>query len=533
MTNRRIHAIRLAGAMSLAPLLPFYSLHFARHTLHAADAIPAAATNYYFSTPLRPDHLRGKVIGDPPAYYIPRSEDFDWLQEATMERIALKTRADGHPYNFGTNVVLRPEFGKWGMSATNRFHRWATAVDAAGVTNVVIGYGLVTNSPTSTGNPGPSFSVEPGWLPAMGDWSTGPGPDVSRIFFNPVAASDYRWGYLDPDVSIITNARILAAGVLPSSTNVYMVAGYTNAVTNSTSTILMPMTNGTVSVHENRWTAYRSYLALTAVTNVASLSPLDYCHIGEGAFPGFTNAPPLAGVQHVPVALSNSYVSLRGTTRLADPTLSPTNGPPASVDSYYYMGVLERSSTNAPPSFVGYTESYSVGGEHYNVLWDYDEETGTPVYEWFHTSEEHHAAPVQHGLTLPSRFISDVVTTGGVQRVTVEAAFALLSFQYSLDYRNEETDVYEQVADISKRVVVPIAAPEILDATDATTAHLTLTVDARSLLAAAAIASGAPPPPQSAAAFTPAQGYSEYWSADWASFILIYRTHPTSKFADW
>ena len=107
-------------------------LLFSAACAHAATVTPAAAAAYYFSTPLRPAHLHGEVMGSPPAYYIPRSEDFDWLRETTMEREALSSRADGlYAYNFGTNVVLRPEFGKWALSEANRFYRWATAVDAA------------------------------------------------------------------------------------------------------------------------------------------------------------------------------------------------------------------------------------------------------------------------------------------------------------------------------------------------------------------------------------------------------------------
>lgn len=226
-------------------------------------------------------------------------------------------------------------------------------------------------------------------------------------------------------------------------------------------------------------------------------------------------------------------MSLRGTTRLADPVLYPTNCDPASVYMYYYMGELGYVSTNGVSPGVGYSGRYYIGGEHYRAFLGYDEETGDPIFEWRHASSAEYSVPVQHGLTLPTRFISEVVTTGGVQRVTVEAAFALVSFRYSLDYGNAETEVYEQITDISKRVVVPIAAPEFLDTADAAIAYLTLTVDGRSLLAAAAAASDAPSPPQSAAAFTPAEGNEEHWYADWSSFILFYRIHPTSKFVNW
>ena len=110
-------------------ILPVVSLLSATFPVGAASVFPAAATNYIFTTPYRPAHVRGTVMGSPPAYYIPRSEDLDWLNEAVWERLALSGSEFAAPYNFGTNTVLRPEFGRWDLSETNRFYRWVTATD--------------------------------------------------------------------------------------------------------------------------------------------------------------------------------------------------------------------------------------------------------------------------------------------------------------------------------------------------------------------------------------------------------------------
>ncbi len=516
-------------------VLPVVSLLSATFPVGAASVFPAAATNYIFTTPYRPAHVRGTVMGSPPAYYIPRSEDWDWLVEAVRERLALSASGFSPPYNFGANTVLRPVFGRWDLSETNRFYRWATAIDAAGVTNVVIGYNLVTNAPTSADSPRqyyvPHWGTEPPSI-VPGKGGSGISPDVAGDFYNPTASTDYRWGYLDPDATLITAARAFNA-LPPAYTNIYKVAYYTDmdpeTVTNGFSTIEMPMTNGTVSVHTNKWRAYKNELRYYTVTAVVARTALDYCHVGDGAFPGFTNAPPLPSATYsVPAALSNSYVALRGATRLADwdNHIYPTNSS-AFVEEYYYMGERYSCHTN---SLSHYSGRYAIGGSNKKELWDYDE-NHNPVYEWILRTHVTRYDPMTQEVAAPTRFHSDLVTTGGVRRVTVEAAFAVVEFSYTRDVIVD--DETTPAADIRKDVVVPIGTSRPLVTNDGEPAYWESTVDARGLLEAAAAASGAPAPPQDAESFVPAQGTSVEWNARWAYFILIYRTHPTSKFADW
>ena len=507
-------------------------------TAIAATVTPAAATNYIFTTPLRPAHIRGTVMGSPPAYYIPRSEDLDWLNEAVRERLALRGSGFAVPYNFGTNTVLRPEFGKWELSETNRFYRWVTAIDSAGVTNVVIGYNLVTNTPSTADSPWQYYL--PHWgqtqqsiIPGKG--RTGIEPDIAENFYNPIGGvgNDYRWDFLDPDVDLITSARAFELSALPPYTNIYKVAYCTDTepttITNGFSVIEMPMTNGTVSVHTNKWSAYKNELRHYMSTGVVDLAAIDFCHVGDGPFPGYTNAPPLPSSSYAfPAALSNSYVALRSAARLADWTLSayPTNSS-AFVEEDYYMGALSFSHTSSNSYFRG---RYEIGGSNEKELSDYDE-NHNPVYEWVYRTSETRSIPRYQVVTVPTRFDSDLVTTGGARRVTVEAAFAIVDFSYTRDAISD--DGTTRVADISKDVVVPVFSPRDLVTKVGKTAYWESFVEPRELLDKAAAAAGAPAPPQNAASFVPAQGSGVYWHAEWTQFILIYRIHPTSKFTDW
>ena len=96
----------------------------------AATVPQRSAADYYFTRPVMTNNIVGTVMGDPPAYHLPRSEDVAWLHEAYGERVAL---AGGEPYGNSWTGALEevvgeaPEFGKWPLSETNRFTRWTTA----------------------------------------------------------------------------------------------------------------------------------------------------------------------------------------------------------------------------------------------------------------------------------------------------------------------------------------------------------------------------------------------------------------------
>ena len=92
---------------------------------------------YFFSSPYS-TNITGTVIGDPPAYRVPRREDIAWIREAASERAAL---AQGSWW--GTSSTrLEPDFGRWPLADSNRFARFTAAKEWRGgilETNIVVG----------------------------------------------------------------------------------------------------------------------------------------------------------------------------------------------------------------------------------------------------------------------------------------------------------------------------------------------------------------------------------------------------------
>lgn len=506
--------------------------------LIAATAFPNAASDYIFTTPLRPAHIKGVVMGSPPAYYIPRSEDVDWLNEAIAERRALAGSWDLH----STNTVLRPEFGKWELSETNRFHKWVTAIDAAGVTNVVVGYNLVTNSPPTSGSPSASYAGESG-------------PDFRFIgnadyFWNPAGSADYHLRYLATNAPLVTTAKVYRS---TTYTNIYSLAAYTNGWTNATSTITMTMTNGTVSVHTNEWAAWRVFPTEFTYTNVFESTLLDACHAADTFFPGYTNVPPLVRTWcSVPVAISNDYAALRGAVRLADILASPTNAPAKKTVRDYVQGdaytndlyesiadILPWHWTNATSSVstnldVGDWCDYELWQSHSTrettVLYKETDSQGhvtikgKDVTEYTITGQE--SKQIEDTAVFKTRFTSDVVSNGDAMRVEVEAMYAAVSFHYE----NRCTTNYEDGVEIYTNVVVRLSGPE-LDVSG-TNAMVKVLINPRAICEAAANAAGAPAPPSSIDG-DPGPQRLMSWRISREDFVIIYRTRPTSKLDGW
>jgi len=490
--------------------LALYAVLLATAALRAASVYPNAASNYIFSTPGNPTHIRGEVMGDPPAYYVPRAEDADWLFEAVSERAALRY---GHWLH--DNTVLVPEFGKWDLAATNRFSEWVTAVDAAGVTNVIIGYNLVTNSPGALMR-GPTYA-------GTGRSYVFPLSDAPGSLYNPLGDHS---GYLSPDAQLITSARTI--GDLPShytSTNAYVYSmSYTNTVTNAMSTIEMPMKDGTVSVYTNTWTVSISVPVHNVVTSVVTLSELDFCHTGDGAFPGYTNAPPWGASRYgstYPAAVSNSYVALRGARRLAEGDLDATNTY-TQLTKEYYDGSL-RYVTPSSPKVARISKG--VYATH-PVVYNYKDEL---TYEAVETTESSPSNSYIIGYA-PTRFDSDVVTTGGVRRVSAEKVFLVFRFYYERVDLSGEVDAVV-VGKIDKYCFVPIQGG-FLD-TRGRRAVLEFIFTPNNVFNAVTSACGAPPCPQDVASYDPGANYSERWNIACERICVIYRTSPTSKFVDW
>ncbi len=477
MKKVRIHTIRIARAVLLALQLSFFTSRFTHCTSHAAVVTPASAADYLFSTPRRPAHIRGIVMGSPPAYYVPRSEDWDWLAEACEERDAL---ALGHiPVTNVWSTALVPEFGLWGLGETNRFYRWVTAVDAMGVTNVVVGYNLVTNSPAERG-PGVRIRDRPD-LPNMG--------------------SDY---WLDGDVDLLSGTVSIPGRLgLVTFTNFTHTLTYTNVVTNAYSLITMPMTNGTVSVHTNEWTAEISKPGEVLVaTNIYTAVSEDFCQANPtGRFPRAfdgvpkLNANPFLSTQEV---FSNYYARIHRTVRLSEYCS-------IWITNEYYRVVEEY---------------YDSDGQVYTNESPYDD------YFTFHrysnnVNVRRCAKPL--GGVITTRFRSDLVTTGGVERVTIEAAYRVGTLFY---YRGGAAPT-----NLSATVISRVSFPEHLIVTGAY-AQVSVTDDALAQATADFNAAGHGIPALPALSDT-SPGLRESFYYLRPDYVIFYRIHPTSKFEDW
>lgn len=480
----------------------------------AATVTPSSAADYIFSTPLFPASISGKVIGAPPEYYEPRGEDVEWLFEALEERLALES-GEAPP----ASIYSIPQLGKWSLSETNRFYTWATAVDASGVTNVVVGYSLVTNAQhagISVQNAQTMFS--------------------SMFYMIPALVSSGNSGYFDSDVALATSARAAYDSADHALfTNVSFTITYTNELFTTNVFFEMQMTNGATSVYTNRWTA--TYLApVTNIsTNVWEAVPLDYCHTGDGRFPrldiGTSAYTPIS--QDIVSKLTNAYSVIRRANRLADDA-APTNMSPTTMYfrrlSYSEPGFSTNSViTTTNSSGVVKASYYLSGSWTKGWAWDNDENKYVEWSDSVFVSEDSTPTYLAH---VPTRFKSSLVTTGNTERVEIEAAFAVVDFTYSSSHSVGEYPNIETVTDedVRKICVVPILF-EPLD-TSLPVARGMVTLNSRSLCVSAASAAGVRGPPD-ADGYTPGERTSSTWLADVESVVLIYRTKPSSKFTGW
>ena len=485
-----------------------------------ASVTPSSATNYIFTTPLFPASIRGEVMGDPPAYYDPRGEDVDWMFEAYEERIAL---IYGSMRPQTTHLV--PSFGEWPLSYTNRFYVWSTAVDASGATNVVVGYSLVTNAPQFS-----LYFQDVVMLYGMLRYVLPSG----TLGYDTGAYANYRSKYLDGAELLLTEARACYdTDHAPLFTNVTFSVGYTNAVVTNVTTISMPMTNGTTSVFTNMWIATLEIQATNAVTNVVEACPLDYCHESEGPFPGLTNSPAVIAAIRWPFrngVTAQMYGELRSAVRLAD-TTSPTNSEKYVYYSRYkYSDEYGSTITTDRTTNSQTTAEYSISGTS-NYTADWNEER--QEYDLYYGYSVNEVKTFQYEAVAPTRFHSDVVTTGGVVRVEIKAAYAVVEFSYRKAHLEGEVPNTHFVTDTStnKVVVVPLEIYSLdLSQPDAIAR---VRLDAKSLCGEAAAAAGAPSPPEDAEEYEPPNDEAHHWSAECSSVVLIYKINPSSKFDDW
>ena len=504
------------------PILAALILLSAAATVGAASVTPSAATNYIFTTPLFPDSIRGEVMGDPPAYYDPRGEDVDWMFEAFEERLAL---LNGQMRSLEPH--LEPSFGEWGLNNTNLFYRFATAVDASGATNIVVGYSLVTNA-IRFALAQQDVKTLYYSLPVNSTLRYGLGYDTGE--------NGYRSRYIDGDVPLSDGPRVAYdTGNAPLFTNATYTLSYTNVVVTNVTTISMPMTDGTTSVFTNMWIATMELQATNSVTNVVEACPLDYCHASDGPFPGFTNAPAFRASILRPTrdgVTAQMYGELRAAVRLSD-TETPTNSAKCvhySRNKYSDAGGITVSTSINTNSQT--TAEYSVSGtSDYTYEWD-EEEQDYDLYYGYYVTE---VKTLKYEAVAPTRFNSDLVTTGGTDRVEIEAAYAVVDFSYEKAHLEGEVTSSHFVTDVStdKIVVVPIEKNAFTFDTSQKKALARVQIDAMVLCGVAAAAADAPSPPEDAEVYEPPTDEYHKWSAECSSVVLIYKVKPSSKFVDW
>lgn len=486
----------------------------------AASVTPSSASDYIFTTPLFPDSIRGEVMGDPPAYFDPRGEDIDWLFEAFMERHAL---INGRMWDPWTHT--KPSFGEWPLSDTNNFYRWSTAVNASFATNIVVGYNLVTNAPRfGIGDQ----DVKHAYVEFGEEFF------VNKLGYQ-TGQSSYRNHYLG-DAPLLVAARVAHDRYdSPMFTNVNHSIGKTLQTVTNVSYIVMPMTNGTSSVFTNRWTASLAHLVTNSVTNVVAATPLDYCHTGNGAFPGFPNDL-LTQVQYDVRRDGNMsiiYDSLRAAVRLADEA-SPTNlakNVYGTASSYELSDGTTAVRPWTAATNLTRTAEYSISGDH--TVWSYQWNEDSHAYDVYYSVFVTGNATAAYEAIAPTRFKSDLVTTGGFVRVEIEAAFASVEFEYTKHHEEGTAPNFTNVLDVAidKLVIVPLESHS-LDITHKD-ALARVEIDAKAICQKASLECGAPNPPDSAAGYEPPRGEIHSWSVECKGIVLIYRTHPSSKFSSW
>ena len=361
-----------------------------------------SASDYYFSRPNLPSNVTGRVMGVPPAYSVMRSEDVAWLREAYCERAALLSRQWA---GLASNAVLRAEYGKWPLSATNRFARWTIAAeptaDGGLATNVIVGYNWTTNL---------GSGVDSATIRAFTFDDGGIG--------NVLAQPD---GGLPTDASLYRSAAAdVTALALTGVTNVWRRATVTNFWTNATCRIEMQMTNGTVSVVTNAWLALAPATNETVVTNVRARTYVDLV-FSDGVAGCYTNVAPNGGRwsgTYRAAVVTNLYTWLDGMRRLS--TYGERTNRLSTVRTSWYNG-----DTTAATNTLGryeYTASYlvskNIDGEDVVTTYDdygsYERPDGT--------------APV----VLMTSFTTNAICAGGDKgRLSGARIYAVANVEYS------------------------------------------------------------------------------------------------------
>ena len=413
--RRKIAIISLAAAMA---------------GLDAATVPQRSADDYHFSRPNAPSNIVGVVMGDPPAYHLPRSEDVAWLREAWAERVAL---AGGSPFgNWWTGTLAQvveevPRFGRWPLAETNRFSAWVAASETTAgggvATNVVVGYNWATNS--GAGVDGPTIR---GVSPYAGL--------EARLVANTERLDN---GYLSPTDAVYVAQATAWGADARMETNVAVRTVWLDAWTNATSYVVMQMTNGTVSVVTNSWRAYAPTSTVIVVTNIYRVgTPLGIPSIfTNGVTHGLERPlpPPMQGLLSA-AAITNHYASLKAARRLAK-YAATTNALCQEIEGAYDGGSVE-TYTNSPAYMPSaYRACVSTEYKTYIPVWDDEDvdQATTPPDDWKLDSGRGGSQNfvLALGATIGFRIVmsaSAAAPTGGVLSIRAARAYANVRMSY-------------------------------------------------------------------------------------------------------
>lgn len=312
-------------------------------------------------------------------------------------------------------------------------------------------------------------------------------------------------GWLDADAPLLSGTRLVPASL--TTTNTYAQTTYTNAWTNALSLITMPMTNGTVSVHTNSWRVQKRVPVESVATNVHGWTCVDFCHGVDGVpFPVYSNATKNVwgygreSIYDLPTITSIDYARdiLRGTKRLADDVVATWTN---SVRAIYEW------QSDAP---------------------SYDVDTNIVGTCTFHFNAGSYSAEMERTepftAVVPTRFSSSLVTTGGANRVSIEAVFARCHFSY-IHFSGSDTDTH-----INTDAVVRLGE-STLDLSG-TKAFCRVPMSAYGICSACASAASVPSPPSSVE-YRTSEDTGAVWDFSLIHLILFYSITPSVKLPDW
>lgn len=337
------------------------------------------------------------------------------------------------------------------------------------------------------------------------------------VFWNGPVRNDVN-GWLDPSVTLLRSPRLIDIGKLDESvTNIFEEAFMTNAVTNSFSIISMPMTNGTASVFTNKWSArVLSDSGMRKVTtNVVTKSLIDFCCEEVDVFPGYVKTPDkpfgivstsngTTGLRSTyffnPGVFTNASEALQGTKRLADENKNPTNS---------VMLVFEQV----------------VDGDD---GWEYSRDEGLVsqcIYYVYTIKDQATRRRTQnYTAIIPTKFHDHIATTGNINRVSLEAVYALCSFEYVHVKDNEI------VTSVDTNVLLKISGS--LD-TSGENALVKVPLNSQSLCSDAASCAGCPAAPGLSDHREEDYGDGSSWYFSISEFIMFYAITPGTVLPIW